>query len=84
MAQRSSEPSASGYYTNKELYDFLDPRNPQLPYVYENFKWAHCELEGFDFQGLRSNISSGFALPESYDTLDSMQQAKGIPGHHRD
>lgn len=30
-------------YTNKELWHLFDPANPNLPYVYDNFDWSHCE-----------------------------------------
>ncbi|CAM9254244.1 unnamed protein product [Phaeothamnion confervicola] len=36
------------YYSNAELYRLLDPRNDDLPYVYANFEWPHCELLGYD------------------------------------
>ena len=31
------------------MYDFLSPFNEKLPYVYDNFRWAHCDKEGFTF-----------------------------------
>lgn len=36
-------------YTNKEFYDFMDPFNPDLPYMYDTFKWEHCETLGYNF-----------------------------------
>jgi hypothetical protein len=33
-------------YTNEELYEKLDPNNPDLPYVYDNFRYYHCEVLG--------------------------------------
>jgi hypothetical protein len=33
-------------YTNEELYEKLDPNNPNLPYVYDNFRYHHCEVLG--------------------------------------
>ncbi|CAM9529630.1 unnamed protein product [Ectocarpus sp. 12 AP-2014] len=35
-----------GYYTNAELYDLLHPAGMQLPYVYDNFAWPHCDAQG--------------------------------------
>ena len=35
--------------TNRELLMAFDPRSNSLPYVYDNFKWTHCEADGFDF-----------------------------------
>ena len=29
-------------YTNQELLDLFDPRNPELPHVYDSFEWPHC------------------------------------------
>jgi len=34
-------------YTNRELYEALHPAGRRLPYVYENFKWGHCEKLGY-------------------------------------
>lgn len=36
------------YYTNEELYANLRPDKPQLPYMYDNFEWPHCEILGYD------------------------------------
>ena len=46
-------PGESGdhYYSNQELVQLLDPRNPALPYMYEDFKWAHCESSEDDEEG---------------------------------
>ena len=30
------------FYTNRELYSLMDPRNPDLPYVYADFDTSHC------------------------------------------
>lgn len=32
------------YYTNKELYDLLQPDLMDSPYRYDNFQWAHCDV----------------------------------------
>lgn len=32
-------------YTNTELYAFLSPLNTDLPYVYDNFEWSHCDSQ---------------------------------------
>lgn len=34
--------------TNREVLAALDPRTDALPYVYDTFKWTHCEADGFD------------------------------------
>ena len=33
--------------TNRELYEVADPHHSDLPYVYENFEWTHCEALGY-------------------------------------
>lgn len=35
------------YYTNSELYTLLHPKNIHLPYMYDNFEWPHCEMQGY-------------------------------------
>ena len=35
--------------TNRELLQAFDPRSNSLPYVYDNFKWTHCEADGVSF-----------------------------------
>jgi hypothetical protein len=39
-------------FTNREYYDYLNPKLSNLPYVYDDFKWNHCTALGYDFQGL--------------------------------
>jgi hypothetical protein len=39
-------------YTNAELYDIMNPAvdaygDYRLPYVYDEFKWAHCAKLGY-------------------------------------
>jgi len=34
--------------TNQELYDWLSPTNPNIPYVYDTFKYEHCMAAGVD------------------------------------
>jgi hypothetical protein len=31
------------HYSNGELLELLKPTNPELPYVYADFEWAHCD-----------------------------------------
>jgi hypothetical protein len=33
-------------YTNMELYKLLDPTSDAFPYVYDHFRWSHCEFLG--------------------------------------
>jgi len=34
-------------YTVRQLFHFMDPASGNLPYVYDNFVWEHCEAEGY-------------------------------------
>lgn len=45
-------------YTNQEFYDFMYPFNPELPYMYDNFLWEHCEAQGYNFTAPTSNKSN--------------------------
>lgn len=36
--------SPKKYYTNQELYELLKPSGLALPYVYDHFKWYHCDV----------------------------------------
>ena len=38
-------------YTNADLYDLLDPTQDSFPYVYDNFRWAHCTFLDYDMSG---------------------------------
>lgn len=35
--------------SNREALQAFDPRSNSLPYVYDTFKWTHCEADGVDF-----------------------------------
>lgn len=35
--------------TNRHALSAFDPRINALTYVYDSFKWEHCEADGFDF-----------------------------------
>mmetsp|Transcript_17451 Transcript_17451/g.32044 ORF Transcript_17451/g.32044 Transcript_17451/m.32044 type:complete len:688 (+) Transcript_17451:35-2098(+) len=34
--------------TNQDFYDWLDPTNADIPYVYDSFKYEHCSAMGLD------------------------------------
>jgi len=36
-------------FTNAEFYEYLDPSNEDLPYVYDHFNYDHCSDAGIDF-----------------------------------
>lgn len=38
--------------TNREVLAAIDPRLNSLSYVYDTFKWKHCEMDGYDFDAL--------------------------------
>lgn len=38
---------AGEVYTNQEFYNFMDPYNADLPYLYDNFEWSYCDEEGY-------------------------------------
>jgi len=47
-------------YTNADLYTLLHPKNDDLQYVYDNFKWSHCEEKGYNFtNNITAWINSG-------------------------
>ena len=33
-------------YTNHQFYDFMEPNNDELPYVYDSFEYEHCDAIG--------------------------------------
>uniref|UniRef100_A0A7S4DBP2 Tyrosinase copper-binding domain-containing protein n=2 Tax=Heterosigma akashiwo TaxID=2829 RepID=A0A7S4DBP2_HETAK len=35
-------------FTNQELYDFIEPTNIDLPYMYDSYNWDHCGF-GVDY-----------------------------------
>ena len=35
--------------SNLEFWEYMNPLNGSLPYVYDNFRWAHCDSQGFGF-----------------------------------
>jgi len=41
--------AVDGYeFTNREYFEYLNPKKASLPYVYDNFQWKHCEALGYD------------------------------------
>lgn len=47
--------------TNREAMAALDPRANSLTYIYDNFKWDHCMLDGIDFNDAWEDTSSAAA-----------------------
>lgn len=44
------EVAGKGVMTNLEYFKYLDPTVGERPYVYDDFKWPHCEAAGFKIQ----------------------------------
>ena len=45
------DPAASGHredpehrYSNEELLRLFHPANPELPYIFDDFEWSHCDF----------------------------------------
>lgn len=47
------------YYTNDDLYRMAKPDGEQLPYMYDNFNWEHCDVSPSLEQG---NVFNFFVL----------------------
>ena len=43
---QSLSKTLSAKVTNQQLYDWLDPTNDAIPYVYDSFKYEHCAEQG--------------------------------------
>lgn len=37
-------------FTVGSFYDYMDPKNLDFPYRYDNFDWKHCESKGYSMQ----------------------------------
>ena len=46
----SSSSDPRSFYSNADLYDLFDPASDSLPYMYDHFKWPHCDLIGHYIQ----------------------------------
>ena len=42
----------SAYRSNQEVREALNVASYQMPYVYDNFDWEHCESSGYSFKQL--------------------------------
>ena len=45
---KGNVPGGGNVFTNREVLAAFDPRINALPYVYDTFKWTHCEADGFN------------------------------------
>jgi hypothetical protein len=87
----------SGGFTNLEFYAFTAPHNPDLPYVYDNFAWEHCERAGYSFTpgqrgaagdtvegGAASGVAAAnYSGPLADDKVDGGESAEGEFGGGR-
>lgn len=39
----AQDETSGRHYSNHELYDLFAPNNPNLPYIYADFNWDHCD-----------------------------------------
>lgn len=46
---KGSAPGGGNVLTNRRALEAFDPRINGLSYVYDTFKWAHCEKDEFNF-----------------------------------
>lgn len=74
--------------TNRELLQAFDPRSNSLPYVYDNFKWTHCEADGVSFDQAweaakskpmaakksRPSVKEGEPMTPRYSGLSKIQE----------
>ena len=51
LYERSDGSYVYEYLTNHEVLKMTHPREYQMPYIYDNFRWDHCEEEGYMFPG---------------------------------
>ena len=69
---------AGVFFTNRQMYDFLSPFSEDLPYVYDNFAWEHCDKEGYTF-GAQEAITkpTTTATAAATTTTTAQQKAEG-------
>ena len=55
--------------SNHEILRMTHPREYQMPYIYDNFRWDHCEEEGYAFPGAPATESASSAVPPAAESL---------------
>lgn len=58
--------------TNRELLQTFDARSNSLSYVYDTFKWTHCESDGYRFDDAWDGAAE--ARPPSTSRRPSFKQ----------
>lgn len=53
--------------TNREVLQAFDPHSNSLPYVYDNFNWAHCAADGIDFDDAWGNSQAKTNKPPAFE-----------------
>ena len=63
----SAVPNNQTKYTNEELYNYMASGSPDMPYVYQDFNWDHCNSvalnTSYDFAGLVTSWQQSTGLP---------------------
>merc|ERR1712070_123722 len=77
-------------YTNAQFYEFMNPYNEELPYLYDNFDWVYCDETGYRMSSINwfhdddsvqavssdSSSSSGSVDPQAQDVTAQMSDDK--------
>ena len=65
----SAVPNNQTKYTNEELYNYMASGSPDMPYVYQDFNWDHCNSvalnTSYDFAGLVTSWQQSTGLPNA-------------------
>jgi hypothetical protein len=64
-------------FTNKQYFDYLNPTSNNLPYVYDNLKWDHCKVLGYDIEGLLTGSLDTSKTAKKFTGSDGRQIAFG-------
>lgn len=59
--------------SNREALQAFDPRSNSLPYIYDTFKWTHCEADGVDFANAWDNAKT---RPKSLKNRPSFKEGE--------
>ena len=65
LYERSDGSYVYEYLTNHEVLKMTHPREYQMPYIYDNFRWDHCEEEGYMFPGAPATEDTTFDASSS-------------------
>lgn len=68
---KGNAPRGGHALTNRETLAALDPKVNALPYIYDTFKWTHCEADGV-------NMDDAWAAGR--DAEENTRAPAGYPG----